>query len=250
MNNKQTKKKSTEIIKIYDQKGEVTGYIKGNLILGLDFKLKAFLSSSKKGYTCLSTNKRMAYRYPTGDVISANNKYLGNIYKPKSFWAVKMLVFLFLVFVVATSLSLNFLAKASYPMLLSIEQDGSNWSKSQNINVFSSHDGALYPGVSGIYTFNIDNRLNREINYNVTFNEDNPKNMPMLFRLKIDGEDIAQGNWLLIEEIKPTVTALNKAVTIFSLEWKWDLNGFYDINTNISAEGIDYSLEITVSAAA
>lgn len=130
------------------------------------------------------------------------------------------------------------------------EENQKNFNELENLNIFKnleySEAKLIYPGLSGIYNFNVENYTTKNIMYKLTLEEYNPKNVNMKYKLKRNGKYI-EGNenqYLAINELTNTEMQLNSMTgDSYTLYWKWE-DSANDINVASPIERGEYTLRI------
>lgn len=121
------------------------------------------------------------------------------------------------------------------------------WSQKTNIKIFNVDK--IAPGDSGSYDFMINNNTNKNVKYNVTFDEENEYNINLRYKLKRNNEYIAgsSSEWVKFTDLNVINKILNnKNNDTYTLEWKWvdaendttvgrTPGAYYKLNIHISA---------------
>ena len=112
-------------------------------------------------------------------------------------------------------------------------------------------DDLIAPESENSYQFIIRNNNEFAIRYGLEFNQNNPYNINMKYRLKQDGKYIIgdDESWVTAEELLQNgVVLANYSYNVYTLDWKWfetDDDTDTKIGTNIEA---NYSLNINIFA--
>ena len=127
------------------------------------------------------------------------------------------------------------------------------WESTNNLNIFSNPmyemTNKIAPESTNIYQFVIKNNTNYNINYNLAFNENNPKKINMKYRL-LKNKKYIIGNdktWVTYDELNiKNISLLSGSSETYYLEWKW-FSGEND--TEAGKDGnAQYSLKINIEA--
>lgn len=109
----------------------------------------------------------------------------------------------------------------------------------------------IAPGSENSYQFVIRNNNDFAIEYSLRFEQDNPYNINMKYRLKQDGKYIVgdDKNWVTASELlQKEMVLANYSYNVYTLDWKWfesDNETDTKIGSNIEA---NYSLNINIFA--
>ena len=127
------------------------------------------------------------------------------------------------------------------------------WSDLKQLNIFensySKNQSKIAPGVHGSYNFTVENFSDDTIKYDVIFSEENPYNINMVFKLKVNGDYVAgdSSNWVDFAELNRTGALINaQSRDLFTIEWKWeDAQNDTEVGTSY---GSYYRMRIQVNA--
>lgn len=107
----------------------------------------------------------------------------------------------------------------------------------------------VWPGATGEYQFKLENTCKMALLYDVKFSEENKYDVPMRFRLKLDGDYVAGSKdvWLTAEELNvETQKLMPERKDVYTLEWTW-LEEDDEHDTKLGAEAIaEYTFVITI----
>lgn len=130
------------------------------------------------------------------------------------------------------------------------------WSELKELDMFSNSyfpgEKKIAPGVNGSYSFTIENYAKYTMKYDINFVEDNPYNVNMAFKLKLNGKYIAgnENTWVKSNEIDQKSVEINSMKNdIYTIEWKWkdsendtkigETDGaYYKMNVSVHAEQV------------
>lgn len=130
------------------------------------------------------------------------------------------------------------------------------WSELKELDMFSNSyfpgEKKIAPGVNGSYSFTIENYAKYTMKYDINFVEDNPYNVNMAFKLKLNGKYIAgnENTWVMSSEIDQKSVEINSMKNdIYTIEWKWkdsendtkigETDGaYYKMNVSVHAEQV------------
>ncbi len=129
------------------------------------------------------------------------------------------------------------------------EHNKITWNGATNLKIFTNSaykvEGVIAPETSNTYEFIVKNGTDYTLKYNITFNENNPYNIDMRYRLKKNGvyiiSDYVTYNELIVSDQILNLTSND----IYELDWKW-FSG--DNDTEAGKNQGSYSLDIYVEA--
>lgn len=132
-------------------------------------------------------------------------------------------------------------------------QNNKEWNELKKLDIFNNsyfkNQSIIAPGVSGKYTFTVENDQNKICRYDITFTEENKNNINIVYRLKLNGNYIAgdENKWLTYKQINITKSNINPQTSdIYTIEWKWeDAENDTEIGTTPNA---NYTLYIKIDA--
>ena len=127
------------------------------------------------------------------------------------------------------------------------------WSDLKQLNIFENsyfkNQSKIAPGVHGSYNFTVENFSGDRMKYDVIFSEENPYNINMVFKLKVNGDYVAgdSSNWVDFAELNRTGALINtQSRDLFTIEWKWeDAQNDTEVGTSY---GSYYRMRIQVNA--
>lgn len=119
-----------------------------------------------------------------------------------------------------------------------------------NIIETKRRDHIVYPGLSGEYQFKLENVCDMALLYEAEFSEVNKYDIPMRFKLKLDGDYIAgsKDKWVTVEELNTeTQKLMPERKDVYTLEWIW-LETDDEHDTQLGIEAIaEYEFTITIN---
>ena len=139
---------------------------------------------------------------------------------------------------------------------LQIFQGTKQWSELKELDIFNKSaihvvENKIAPGVDGTYTYTVENNGDVSMLYNMDYIEENPYNIDMVYKLKINGSYVAGNDetWVDIDQLKQTGLKIRKNTTdVFVVYWKWqDAENDTEIG---KTEGANYKLNIKADAEA
>lgn len=136
---------------------------------------------------------------------------------------------------------------------LTIFDKESTWGIENELNIFEdslyAYRNKIAPHSTNTYEFAIRNRTGVTLSYNVTFEEYNPYNINMKYRLIKDGAYVAgsENTWITLSELNQTVSSIKTNVSdAYYLEWMWfDDDNDTEIGENANA---NYNIKINIKA--
>lgn len=114
------------------------------------------------------------------------------------------------------------------------------WEDENELQIFKNPvykmDEVIAPGDSNSYLFSIKNKANCDLEYDLSFSEENPFDINMKYRLRINDQVITD-DWVDIEDISKIVEKLDdQKEDKYYLEWKWvESSNDTDIGSRIEA---------------
>lgn len=134
-----------------------------------------------------------------------------------------------------------------------VVQGEKQWSELKELDMFKNSyfedKSIIAPGVQGSYSFTVENESESKFIYNILFTEENPYEINMVFKLKLNGEYILgnEQTWIKASELNRSNILLGaKANDIYTVEWKWQDN--YNDTEIGKTEGAYYKMYIKVNA--
>lgn len=116
-------------------------------------------------------------------------------------------------------------------------------------NSYFKDESIIAPGVQGSYNFTVENESDTNFIYNVTFTEENPYQINMVFKVKVNGEYVLgnEKNWVKHGDLSRSNLLLNaKSNDLYTIEWKWQDN--YNDTQIGETDGAYYKMYINVDA--
>ena len=131
------------------------------------------------------------------------------------------------------------------------------WSELKELNIFSDSNmkgnhvvkGKIAPGVSGTYNFTVENYGDSRLKYEISFAEDNPFNINIQYKIKINGQYVSgnDSTWVDYTELNQTNRTINaKSTDLYTIEWKW-VDSSNDTEVG-ETEGAYYKLNVKAYA--
>ena len=139
---------------------------------------------------------------------------------------------------------------------LKIFEGTKEWSELRELNIFHrTHghvvDDKIAPGVQDTYTYTVECYGDYSMLYNLVFQEENPLNINMKYKMKYNGRYVAgdENTWVDYDALTQTgLTIKPGTVDVFTLDWRWE---DADNDTEIGqTEGAQYILNVLSSAEA
>lgn len=137
-----------------------------------------------------------------------------------------------------------------------VKQDEKEFSEIKEIDVFKNKyfndKSIIAPGVEGDYSFTVENESESNFNYNIAFTEENPYNVNMVYKLKLNGEYVLgnENDWVKGADLSRKDIQLNaKTNDIYTVEWRWE-DTDYDTEIGVlgGPGGAYYKMFIKVEA--
>ena len=127
------------------------------------------------------------------------------------------------------------------------------WNDLKQLDIFKNsyfkNQSKIAPGVHGSYNFTVENFSDATIKYDAIFSEENPYNINMVFKLKVNGNYVAgdSSNWVDYAELNRTGALINaQTKDLYTIEWKWeDAQNDTEVGTTY---GSYYRMRIQVNA--
>ena len=110
-----------------------------------------------------------------------------------------------------------------------VKQGETEFSELKELDVFNNNyfedKSIIAPGVQGSYSFTVENESESRFNYDITFTEENPYNINMVFKVKINGEYVLgnEENWVKGADLSRKDLLLNARTNdVYTIEWRWE----------------------------
>ena len=134
-----------------------------------------------------------------------------------------------------------------------LNKNGVTWDSTKELNIFSNPmfemKERIAPESSNIYQFIVRNNTIYNLNYDLSFIEENDMNIDMKYRLKKNDKYVvgSEEEWVKYTELNLNKISLkSKTSDTYYLEWKW-FSGEND--TAIGEAGnVEYALKINIKA--
>lgn len=134
-------------------------------------------------------------------------------------------------------------------------QGNRKWSQLEELNIFDSkfyqtnYENKIAPGFFGTYEFTVENRGDKDVTYVMSFKEENPDNVNMVYKLMQENEYVLGNSKknVYIGDVKlEEVTIPAKSKILYKLNWKWEDTKF---DTQIGEKNsANYKLSIKIQA--
>ena len=137
-----------------------------------------------------------------------------------------------------------------------VKQGESEFSELKELEVFNNKyfndKSIIAPGVEGDYNFTVENEGDCNFNYDISFTEENPYNVNMVYKLKLNGEYILgnENNWVKGADLyRKNILLEDGKIDLYTIEWKWE-DTDYDTEIGVlgGANGAYYKMFINVDA--
>lgn len=134
-----------------------------------------------------------------------------------------------------------------------LNKNGVTWDSTKELNIFSNPmfemKERIAPESSNIYQFIVRNNTIYNLNYDLSFIEENDMNIDMKYRLKKNDKYVvgSEEEWVKYTELNLNkISSKSKTSDTYYLEWKW-FSGEND--TAIGEAGdVEYALNINIKA--
>ena len=104
-----------------------------------------------------------------------------------------------------------------------------DWKELKELDIFNNKyfedKSIIAPGVSGSYSFTVENESLSKFLYDIDFTDENIYNINMVFKLKVDGEYVAgnEKTWVKSNQLNRVKIPLNTYdIHVYTVEWKWE----------------------------
>lgn len=133
-------------------------------------------------------------------------------------------------------------------------EGSTEWNQLLELNIFKGSfrhvvDGKIAPGVQDTYAYSVECYGKNAMRYGITFSEQNPYNINMLYRLKYNGNYIIgnESTWVKASDLSKYGYVINpNTIDVFALEWKWaDSENDTEIGRT---DGANYKLIVNATA--
>ena len=133
------------------------------------------------------------------------------------------------------------------------DDNGNDWKDVKELDIFKNSyfndKSIIAPGVSGTYSFTVENLTDNVMTYDIDFLEENPYMVNMVYKLKINGTYVEgnDSNWVDYNQLSKTGLLINgKTRDVYTIEWKWQ---DADNDTEVGeTSGAYYKMYIRVDA--
>lgn len=130
------------------------------------------------------------------------------------------------------------------------ESNNKNFNDINNLDIFKNFEytqrNLIYPGLSGVYDFNVENYSKKDIFYKLTITVNNPHKVNMKYKIKRNGIYIlgSDNEYISIDKLSLNDFKLNsRRGDLYTLYWKWEDSPNDNYSTNPITRG-DYSVNI------
>ena len=127
-----------------------------------------------------------------------------------------------------------------------------DWNDLNMLSMFKNNyylNKMIAPGVEGTYMFTVENMLKRKCVYDIKYIENNPYNINLQYRLRLNGNFIAgnENTWVRASDLSTVGTYLNaESVNMYRIDWRWeDADNDTEIGENPNSS---YDMKIIVDA--
>ena len=104
-----------------------------------------------------------------------------------------------------------------------------DWNELKELDIFNNKyfedKSIIAPGVSGSYSFTVENESTSKFLYNIDFTDENKYDINMVFKLKVDGKYVAgnEKTWVKSNQLNMVEIPLNTyEIHVYTVEWKWE----------------------------
>lgn len=104
-----------------------------------------------------------------------------------------------------------------------------DWNELKELDIFNNKyfedKSIIAPGVSGSYSFTVENESTSKFLYNIDFTDENKYDINMVFKLKVDGKYVAgnEETWVKSNQLNMVEIPLNTyEIHVYTVEWKWE----------------------------
>lgn len=139
--------------------------------------------------------------------------------------------------------------------IITLLEGNKKWSQLNELKIFESnfygkkYEDKIAPGFYGSYEFTLQNNRNTPIRYILSFKEENPKNINMVYSVQKEGKyvlgDVNKNEYINEVKLPELVIDANSKLD-YKLNWKWE-----DTNNDTEIAEMDiakYRLSIKVQA--
>lgn len=138
---------------------------------------------------------------------------------------------------------------STYEKIISVKANGKELYEESELDIFKNsqfgNKNIIAPGSTGEYKFIIENLYDSSILCNTIFEEENEKNINLVYKIKLDGQYLnGEDQWKRIEDIKMENIRIDKNATC-SLMWYWE-DSENDTEIGLSSEEVKYKLKLKI----
>ena len=236
---------------VVNKEGEKIGKVRRYICYDSDKQRMGKFVRQENGVFLVEEGERQGYLDKNDNLFSTDNNYVATIKRSKV-WLLLLIFLLIGALAVVSSLFAAFYTPQSknyFPTLFIANEDGTSWDEQADLPVFFNKnfgDNKICPGLSGKYTFLLENRNKDEILFDLTFSCENEYNINLVYRLKRDGAYIAgYDDYVPLEELNlKELTQQARSTSVFELEWMWQHNDSVDTIAGENSDKAVYKLFI------
>ncbi len=234
---------------VVNKEGEKIGKVRRYICYDSDKQRMGKFVRQDYGVYLVEEDERKGYLDKNDNLFSTDNNYVATI-KRSRVWLILLIILLATSLVVVSSLFAALYTPQSQnyiPTLFIADEDGTSWDDQANLPVFFNKkfgDTKIEPGLSGKYTFMLENRNADEILFDLTFSCENEYGIQLVYRLKRDGAYVAgYDGYVAPEQLNLyELTQQAHSTSVFELEWMWQHND--SVDTIAGENGAMYRLFI------
>lgn len=239
--------------KVVDRRGKRIGKIHDSVFYDEDGSYRGTFRKQSADVCLYRGERKTGYVDKNANIFTLANVYVGTIRKFRKTALAAVIVILLLITLLSLALGAWYISSSGRyaPVVFATEEDGTNWEDTENLSVFFNErfgDSIIAPGMDGTYRFAIENRNDDDIEFSLTFTEENEYGIGLVYRLVRDGSYIAGiDDYIPCEQLssdKMTIEA--NSSTVFELQWYWRDND--PVDTEAGENGAQYTLHIAFSA--
>ncbi len=139
--------------------------------------------------------------------------------------------------------------------IITLWEGNKNWNQLEEINVFKSkfykkdYTGKIAPGFLGTYEFDLENNWDKPVTYILSFKEENPDNVNMVYKVMRENEYVLgnENQSVYINGVKlEQITIPGKTKIRYTLKWKWE-DTAYDTELGVK-DNTQYKLKVNFQA--
>ena len=241
--------------RVVDEHGESAGKIRGSVWYNCSGMAVGSFRRTGECAVCFDGAGCSGFVDKNDNIVACDGRYIATIRRFPFILLIVALAVLALATALTATLSAHFLARTDMPVgapvLFVADEHGNDWNECENLPVFYNAEFGtqkIAPGMSGSYSFTLQNENAYPIEFALTFSCENPYGIDLVYSLWRDGVCLSgEGEGLPPDELGlGGMTLEGRSDTLFTLKWEWVDD---DVADTVAGEsGAMYTLTILFEA--